>query len=382
MKRTAAFLLCFLLVAVSVPPRAVAKSGGGISAKAYILMEAATGRILAAANENTRLPIASTTKILTALITLEQPSLDSYFTVNADAIKVEGSSMGLREGDSVSLNGLATGMLLASGNDAANAAAVKIAGSIEKFSGLMNQKAKELGMENSHFVTPSGLPNDDHYSTAADMALLARHALQNERFAAICTKSSAKLSFGNPPFDRWLYNHNRLLEDYPGCIGIKTGFTKKAGRCLVSAARRDGVTLICVTLSDPNDWRDHAALLDTGFAQTEKRELSVSTQDISLDVVGGMQDRLAVEPLAPVYSCVLPEQEKTLVRTVCVEPFYYAPVHAGDIVGEIRYYYNGFEVASADLVAADDVPADLRPRKKSIFDKIKDFLSEHFRMAN
>ena len=198
--------------------------------------------------------------------------------------------MGLREGDSVSLNGLATGMLLASGNDAANAAAVKIAGSIEKFSGLMNQKAKELGMENSHFVTPSGLPNDDHYSTAADMALLARHALQNERFAAICTKSSAKLSFGNPPFDRWLYNHNRLLEDYPGCIGIKTGFTKKAGRCLVSAARRDGVTLICVTLSDPNDWRDHAALLDTGFAQTEKRELSVSTQDISLDVVGGMQD--------------------------------------------------------------------------------------------
>ena len=245
-KITGILLALSLLLGVALP---VSAFECATSAKASILIDADSGRVLSAQNEKAKLPMASTTKIMTTLIALEQPDLTSYFTVDPEAIKVEGSSMGLTEGDRVNLLTLCYGMILPSGNDAANVVAMRIGGSAEKFADMMNAKAAELGLKDTHFVTPSGLDADGHYTTAYDLAQLARIAMQNPLFKSICKESAAQVEFGNPPFKRWLKNHNKLIEMYDGCIGVKTGFTDAAKRCLVSAAERDGVTLICVTLS-------------------------------------------------------------------------------------------------------------------------------------
>lgn len=352
----------------------------GISAEAYILVEATTGRVLAGRETEKQLPIASTTKILTALIALEQSDINTYFTVDPTAIRVEGSSMGLQEGDQANLYSLAAGMLLASGNDAANAAAVRIAGSLEAFSGQMNRRAVEIGMEQSHFVTPSGLHDEEHYSTAADMALLGRTALQNKLFAELCRQSSMKLSYGNPPFDRWLKNHNKLLTTLPGCIGIKTGFTQKAGRTLVSAAERNGVTLVCVTLDASNDWEDHAKLYEYGFGQVTLEPIPVDTSAFHLRVVGGVGDTAAVRPLGETLACVTAEQLPRVTVKVYLEPFCYAPLREGEAVGEMVHYYDGFEVARTVLVAAESIELDAAPPKSHLWENIRDFFKEYFRI--
>ena len=201
-----------------------------VGAAAAIVMEAETGEVLFSQDIHRQLPMASTTKIMTAWLTLEQPDLWREFTVDDDAIRVEGSSMGLQAGDAVTLYALAAGMLLASGNDAAGAAAVGISGSMAAFAGEMNRRAAMLGMNNTHFVTPSGLDAEGHYSTAYDMALLARAALQNPLFAEIAASRRMTVCYGQPPYPRSLLNHNRLLSLYGDAIGVKTGFTKKAGR--------------------------------------------------------------------------------------------------------------------------------------------------------
>lgn len=377
-RRCLAWILVAALWAAGLP-QGVKAAELGISAQAYLLMEASSGRVILAQNERQRLPMASTTKIMTALLTLEQPDLDAYFTVDAQAIRVEGSSMGLREGDQVTLRALAAGMLLSSGNDAAQAAAVSIDKSVEAFAKRMNGRAAELGMEDTHFVTPSGLHDDEHYSTAADMALLARSALQNEAFVSICSKSSMKLSFGNPPFDRWLKNHNRLLKEYEGCIGMKTGFTKKAGRCLVTAAERDGVTLICVTLNAPNDWRDHTRLLDYGFSQVKPEPFQPDVSDLSIRVVGAEEETLPLAPLSGFATCLTAEEQADVIREVSLAPFAYAPVAAGDIVGEVRYTYNGFLIGKTALVTAGSAGYYDPPPKTGLWEKIKAFFAGHFR---
>lgn len=346
----------------------------GISAQSAALIEADSGRVIYVKNGEERLPVASTTKIMTALLTLEAPNLDAYFTVDPDAIMVEGTSMGLQEGDQVSLRTLAAGMLLASGNDAANAAAVKVGGSLDEFAIMMNKRAAQLGMRNSNFVTPSGLDAQNHYSTALDMAKLARAALQNPDFCAICSQQTMKLSYGNPPYDRWLSNHNKLLKTYSGCIGVKTGFTKKAGRCLVSAAQRDGVTLICVTLKAPNDWEDHRKMLDYGFSQVQAVELSSEVPG-TIPVVGGVADEVApmiqVAPKATVSS----EDASKIEMKIVSQPFLYAPIQQGDYIGEVRYYLNGELLKTAPLTAKETVAADERTPEKSLWEKIKGFFA-------
>lgn len=260
--KKAALLLAAILLLMHPAAAACLVTGEayGVGAAAAIVMEAESGEVLFAQEIHRQLPMASTTKIMTALLTLEQPNLQQEFTVDETAIRVEGSSMGLRQGDTVTLYALAVGMLLASGNDAAGAAAVRISGSMKAFVAEMNRRAASLGMNNTHFVTPSGLDAEEHYSTAYDMALLARAALQNPLFAGIVASRRMTVSYGQPPYARSLLNHNRLLSLYGDAIGVKTGFTKKAGRCLVSAAEKDGVRLICVTLNCPDDWNTHAAL--------------------------------------------------------------------------------------------------------------------------
>ncbi|MDE5859931.1 MAG: serine hydrolase, partial [Oscillospiraceae bacterium] len=214
MKRGIIGILLSAAVLLGCAPKAEAVSPVGISAKAYVLIEAQSGKIIAGKNENTKLPMASTTKIMSALLLIESGDLDSQFKVNNDAIMVEGSSMGLRADDIVTKRALCYGMLLPSGNDAANETAYLLADGAEDFADMMNKRAKQIGMKNTNFVTPSGLHDENHYSSAYDMSLLAREAMKNETFREICSSKKAKLEFGNPPYERWLVNTNKLLSLY------------------------------------------------------------------------------------------------------------------------------------------------------------------------
>lgn len=326
------------------------------SASAYIVMEATTGRVLYGKNIHERLAMASTTKIIGALMVLEQENLDEYFMVDSDAIQVEGSSMGLTEGDLVSLYSLACGMMLPSGNDAANAAGVRLYGSIDGFVEAMNQKAEELGLSDTHYVTACGLDAPDHYSTAFDLAKLTRIALQNEDFAYICSQSNMKVKFGDPPYERWLKNYNRLLELYPDCIGVKTGFTDDAGRCLVSAAERDGMTLICVTLNAQDDWNLHASLYDKCFESYSMTPLPDIPSSITL--AGDKLQENGIESelmLKPAYEASVPlkaGESARLTATVLCEPFAYAPAQLSRVYAQTLFSLDGYPLCSVPMVAS------------------------------
>ena len=361
----------------------------GISAKAAILVEALTGRVLYAKNEHTRLPIASTTKIMTTLLTLEsggmqETGLDEYFKIDENSIKVEGSSMGLLPGDSITKRGLAYGMLLASGNDSANAAAVKLAGSLPAFSEMMNRRSREIGMTNTNFVTPSGLDAPEHYSTAYDMALLGREAIKNPDFLSICQQKTASLEYGNPPYKRWLKNHNRMLREYTGCFGIKTGFTKKSGRCLVTAAERNGVRLVAVVLNAPGDWSDSKRLMDYGFSVVKLETIEVDVSDVEVNITGGLLPIIKVEPAQELKAPITERQKAELTRVVKLRQFYYAPVAAGDILGEVCYYLDGKNgksrelIASAALLAKNSADRKITEIKLSLWEKLGGFFSRLF----
>ncbi len=265
-----------------------------VSAKAAVLLDANDGRILYEKNALARLPMASTTKIMTALVALESASLDSVVTIPSAAVGVEGSSVYLTVGERLTLRELLYAVLLSSANDAATAVAIAISGSVESFADKMNATAARLGLRDTHFVNPHGLDADGHYTSALDLARLTACALKNQEFRRIV--STYKHEISGPAGARLLVNHNKLLKNYDGCIGVKTGFTKKTGRCLVSAAERDGLTLVAVTLADPDDWRDHAAMLDYGFEFYARFSPAKAGQAMAtLPIVGGMTLTLHAE---------------------------------------------------------------------------------------
>lgn len=334
-----------------------------VNAEAAVVMDADSGRLLYAQNPDKRLANASTTKIMTALLTLEQPDQDQYFTVDSDAIQVEGTTMGLQPGDSVTLHQLAAGMLLPSGNDAANAAAVEIAGSEEAFVRLMNQRAAELGLQNTQYRNPSGLDAEGHYSSARDLAALAAHALENEDFADIVSKQEIRMAFGNPPYNRSLYTTNKLLERYPYAIGVKTGYTDDAGLCLVTAAEKDGTRLIIVTLNGKDDVNTHMRLYEHFFPLLARVDLSGFTEGLSVPVTGGTRDSVAAVPAAEPEAALLEREYDELTREVELPQFVYAPVEAGQVLGEIRLLSGDKVVWQSALVADSDVPALTRERQ-------------------
>lgn len=329
--------------------------GATVAAAAAIVIEAKTGRVLFEQSADERLPIASTTKIMTALMTLEQPDIDTQFVVDSGAVHVEGSSMGLQEGDVVTLRALAAGMLLPSGNDAANSAAVRIGGSIPEFVASMNRRAVQMGLENTSFETPSGLDGDAHYSSARDMASLASIALKNEDFAEICSQYKLRTTYGNPPYERWLTNHNKLLNYYEGTIGVKTGFTKKAGRCLVSAAERDGVTLIVVTLKCSNDWMIHRSLYDRYFGTLQVEDLAADIPATSVTVTGGTASSVDILH-TDVAQIPVPVGGANVEYKIKAPRFVYAPVSKGQYIGDAGIYVDGVLVEEIPLTAASDVP--------------------------
>lgn len=332
-----------------------------ISALSAVVIEADSGRVLWGKQENVRRPMASTTKIMTTLLTLESGDLDSEFTVDSSAIAVEGSSMGLMEGDIVTKRDLCIGMLLPSGNDAAGCAAVKVGGSTDKFIEMMNSRAAQMGLYSTHFVTPSGLHDNDHYSTAYDMAMLAGEAMKNPDFAAICRETSITLDYGNPPYRRTLANTNKLLSMYEGCIGVKTGFTDEAGRCLVSCAERGGVRLICVTLNAPDDWNDHRLLLDYGFSVTSRETFSGDTSYFP-DVAGGTADSVELIPACPPEYTSVSGSNREITRKISAPPLLTAPVTAGECYGTLTLWDGDTLLATIPMTAAADVPASGQSR--------------------
>lgn len=363
------FLASFLVFALAFCIPSAAEEPQ-VSGKSVILVEAQSGRIVYAKNEKEKLPMASTTKIMTALLAAEAGDLERKITVTKDMLQVEGTSMGLLPGDTVTLEGLIYGMLLQSGNDAANVTALTLGGSKEHFADLMNAKAQSLGMKNTNFITPSGLDAEGHYSTAEDMSILARAALNNPVFSAVCAKATAKVEYGNPPYMRTMTNHNKLLKMYDGTIGVKTGFTKKSGRCLVSAARRDGVTLVAVTLNDPNDWDTHMTLFDYGFGVLSCTELFSGIEGVYLPVVGSVMDRVALRyECAPTAGLRQGENGRVTVKTY-LKPFAYAPVAAGQAVGCSRYYIDGVMVCEAPIVCSQSAalaPETANPKESKGF---------------
>jgi len=345
-----------------------------ISAKAAVLISADTGETIYSLNAGEKLPMASTTKIMTTLLCIESGNLDEEFVVDSEAIKVEGSSMGLVEGDIVTKYALCCGMLLPSGNDAANATAVKLAGSLENFAVMMNNRAEEIGMSKSYFVTPSGLEGTGHGASAYDMAILAREALKNEVFREICSQQSIQVEFGNPPYKRWLKNTNKLLSMYEGVYGVKTGFTDEAGRCLVSACERDGKELICVTLNDRNDWNDHIALYNYGFSHVNLCEYEID-EEFYVKLAGGTEDKIRLYPEKNPVICTADENIESLKCILKVSPFVYAPVAEGEQCGEISVMYKGREIETIPLFTDKNYDIYKKTeKKKNIFEKIKDII--------
>ena len=343
-------LICLLLSLTVLS--GVKASALSTSAKAAAIINGDTGEVIYAQNADERLPMASTTKIMTALLLCEHGELEKEITVTADMLKVEGSSMGLLAGDRVTFHDLLYGMMLASGNDAANVTAIALGGTVEKFTEMMNGKAAELGLQNTHFVTPSGLDADGHYTTARELALLSCYALKNKDFAEAAASKTATLNYGNPPYKRTLKNHNKMLKIYDGTVGVKTGFTKKSGRCLVSAAKRDGKLAVAVTLNDPDDWNDHAALLDYGLDSIKQTEFSPKTASYLLPVIGSDTNEIQVfiEP----YTVNTLETEE-LGCTVKLPRFVYAPIKKGEILGTAVYTLGGDIIGTQDICSPKDI---------------------------
>ena len=348
-KMTAA--LCALLAAVLLCPPGHAVDTHAASA---VLMDAESGRVLYEQDAHRPRLIASTTKLLTALVAVEQAEdLDGTVTVQGEWLGSEGSSIYLKAGEEISLRGLLYGLLLQSGNDAAMVIACHVAGSPEGFAALMNRKAAELGMKDSSFANPSGLDDDHHYSTAYDMALLARACLENGTVAEICATKSITVG------TRTFVNHNKLLRRYEGCVGMKTGFTEKAGRTLVSAATRAGQTLICVTLNDGDDWNDHAKLLDYGFSTFPRQVLCRQGQALGAVAVEGslIPAVAAVTPGELGYPLTGAEQP---VLEVELPQSAAAPLAPGAQLGTARWRLEGRVVAQMPLVSQSGAGLDGR----------------------
>lgn len=345
------------IICIGIIVFGVRSYGLDLSAEAAVLLESDSNTALYCKNAEQTMTMASTTKIMTALLALENASLDCEITVTEEMVSVEGTSMGLLPGDRVSLYELVCGMLLSSGNDAANTVAYAMSGGLSGFADLMNEKAVSIGMTGTHFVTPSGLDADGHYSTAYDMALLGSYAIKNREFFNICSAKSIRLEYGNPPYTRTLTNHNKLLSMYDGCIGIKTGYTKKSGRCLVSAARRDGVTLVAVTLNASDDWNDHIKLFDYGFSATSRKALDSNLSKIKLPLTGGEKNHVSLEFAFSPEITVSETYNPNIVRKIYLKKFEYAPISKGTVVGEAVYIDSDTdkEVLTVPIITAENV---------------------------
>lgn len=354
MKSILRTFLCALLCMLALCPHARAAEPPAISAGAAAVMHVETGTMVFEKNADTPMLIASTTKIMTALVVLEHCGLAEPVEILPDYTAVEGSSMYLHPGETYTVEELLYGMMLASGNDAATALACHTAGSIEAFAQLMNDKAAELGLENTAFRNPHGLDADGHHSTARDLAVLACYAMQNEQFRTIVSTNS--ITIGTQTYT----NHNRLLRTYPGALGVKTGYTEAAGRILVSCAQRDNTQFVCVTISDPNDWDDHTRLLDWAFDEYEYREVVSAETAYALPVLSGADELCTIRPESEV--SLFLKKDTPVDMQVSLPRYVFAPVVRGAAVGSLTITPADGGAVEVPLVYGSDVPLDLGVR--------------------
>ncbi len=331
-----------------------------VSAESAVLIDASDGTILWEKNAHVPMGPASTTKLMTALVAVSHLSPEHLLTVPKNACGIEGSSIYLCEGETLTLEQLLYAMLLSSANDAATAIALCVGGSMEGFCALMNQKAASMGLENTHFQNPHGLYDEEHYTTAYDLARIGAAVLANPLLSRIVATYKIYIPKGEYPNARLLVNHNKLLRSYEGAIGLKTGFTKKTGRTLVSAARREGLTLIAVTLRDGDDWRDHTAMLDYGFARYESVTLAQPGQlTIPFPVVGGCSAEVILTNTHPLVLTLPKERKEPILSVSATGRFVYAPVSAGQVVGWITASSEG-KTTSSPLSVRTAVDSSLK----------------------
>ncbi len=341
-------------------------------ARAATLYEPESGRFLYSKNAHERLGMASTTKVMTALITAENLPLDKTVCVPKVAEGTEGSSAYLKEGEEFTVEDLLFALLLQSANDAAVTLACAVAGSVEAFALLMNDKADALGLEDTNFTNPHGLDSEEHYTTAHDLALIAAAALENEAISRIV--KTKKHTVEKDDITRVFYNHNKLLSLYDGAVGVKTGYTKATGRCLVGAAQRDGVKLISVTLDAPNDWSDHARMLDFGFSITENRLLMKASDFLRQIPIEGSEKSSVTVGLKDDVRAVFLKTDAEPELEVLLSERLEAPIKEGDTVGNLIFTLDGKQVAKAPIVAKESAPS--LAKDKGFFGKIKDFFTK------
>ena len=369
LKRTVC-ALTVLLTVFSLSFIAKGLDASEISAVSAVLYYPEGETVLFDKNSERQMSMASTTKIMTSLLALEENTPYRQIVITDAMVNVEGTSSGLRAGDRITLINLVKCMMLESGNDAANAVAVALGGSFEDFAVMMNERAEKIGMNNTSFVTPSGLDDENHYTTAYDMALLASEAMKDSQFQAIASKNSDKVTFEGSDKALTLYNHNKLLGLYDGCIGIKTGFTKKSGRCLVSAAMRDGVTLIAVTLNAGDDWNDHIKMFDYGFSLISSVRADTDFSSYEIRVAGG--EKSSVMPVSG--ECMLQfaqDNKGEVTRNVYLTRILFAPVEKGTVVGFAEYIQDGKVIKKIPLTAAESIPAKEINENKNIWDRLR-----------
>lgn len=350
MKRLFAVLLAAALL---IPHAAKAEQKQEIPAEAAYLVEANSGRVLYAKNEDARLPMASTTKIMTALIAVESGRLTETVTVPDEAAGTEGSSMYLKAGEQISLSDLVYGLMLTSGNDAAVAIAYFLDGGTEAFAAHMNMRAEKLGLKDTHFVTPNGLHDPDHYTTAKDLALLGAEALENPFFAEIVATQYKRTEGSNP---HTLKNKNRLLWEYEGGIGVKTGYTKASGKCLVFAAERGEMKLVGAVLNCPTMWNTAKRMLDAGFHDYREKIFLSRETVFSIPVENGVKKALSAAPILAILYPTEIDGDETYSMETAIEACR-APVRAGQQVGTASLILNGAVVKTVPIVASETVEA-------------------------
>ena len=365
----AGFTLCLIgqvfAAETALPEEYTAPPGDllpAVTARSAVVMEATTGKILYSRNMDERRYPASTTKIMTLIVALEEGSLDDMVAASENASHTEGSTIWLEPGEKMRMLDLLYGMMLVSGNDATVAVAEHIAGSVDAFAQRMTAKAHEIGAVNTSFVNSSGLPDERHYTTAHDLALIAAYGYGNPMFEQIVSTKERQIPWGKNDYDRVLRNENQMLWLYDGGNGVKTGYTDAAGRCLVSAAKRDGIQLVAVVLDSQYMWNDSIALLNYGFEKIHPVKLAAKNSTIkTVDVISGRKKSLELK-LAEDLTVPEADQDQGKFSKVIHSPDQvYAAVRQGDVLGTMDIMYDGKKIASANLVAAESI------EKKSFF---------------
>lgn len=346
-------ILSVLTVLLLLPHPVSAAEAPSVSAEAAILL--CDGEVVLSKNADARLPMASTTKIMTALVAVEHWDLTKEVTVAPEACGVEGSSIYLTPGETLTMEELLYALMLESANDAAAAIACAVGGSVEGFAAMMNETAERLGLFDTHFMNPHGLDDPEHYTTASDLGRLTDYALGNETFRKIVSTYRMTIPKDGSEGARLLLNHNRLLKMYDDVIGVKTGFTKRSGRCLVSASERDGLTVVAVTLNAPDDWRDHRAMQEYGFSQYAMRTLAEEGEfTLSVACPTAPEGTLTIRNTDALTLCLPKHGEVT--HYIEAPHFAFPPIAEGDILGRVVFCVNGKEIGELPLYASAEVP--------------------------